>query len=47
MIKMIELSNEIIIEDTTPQLEIIDESLLDYFTTFLETYVDLKEEYKS
>lgn len=44
---MIELSNEIIIEDNTPQHEVVEESLLDYFTKFLETYVDLKEEYKS
>lgn len=41
---MIELSNEIIVEDSTPQLETIDKSLIDYFNTFLETYLSLKEE---
>jgi len=41
---MLELSNEIIFEESTELIGCVDESLLDYFNTFLETYVDLKEE---
>ena len=41
---MLELSNEILFENSTEPIECVDERLIDYFNTFLETYLILKEE---